>query len=182
MNQKNLGNFVYILAFAVIGFMGLSCGSPFDIGNPEVYLVEDSSSEFHLQWTEPLEEERIVLMSFFNPRKNENWYYLLHFPVGSWRSELFGERWTIYQEVAGEYHNPENQATASVEILSDGERSKVKLPAHANNTTEEGESIELFVGHPFKPYNVGKPSKLNFSLAPWEAFWVNGASRSVDLF
>ena len=90
------------LALVVMAFLGLSCGA-LD-GDPEVYLVKDSDNSYHLQWTEPLEEQRIVLIRITGIFIERTWNdeefvtktgrefereHLLIFPAGVFRSDQF---------------------------------------------------------------------------------------------
>ena len=152
------------LALVVMAFLGLSCGA-LD-GDPEVYLVKDSDNSYHLQWTEPLEEQRIVLIKItgiieilwdngeFAEREFES-ERLLIFPAGVFRSDQFRGLDITPSTVTG------GDRLTAVEIPPAKARFNVDLPKRAFHT-ESKEYEELLVGHPFQPYEVGEPSELTF--------------------
>ena len=61
--MKTLQRLGYLILGVVIvcTVIGLGCGVIGD-GDSEIYFVEDSPNSFHLQWDEPLVEQRIVLV------------------------------------------------------------------------------------------------------------------------
>ena len=156
------------VALVVIVFTGFNCGV-LD-GNPEVYLVKDSDNSYHLQWTEPLEERRIVLIKITSISIQFSWNneefvtktgrerereHLLIFPAGVFRSDRFSGVDITPSTVTG------NVQLISVEIPPAKARFNVDLPKKAFHT-ESKEYEELLVGHPFQPYDVGEPFKLTF--------------------
>ena len=142
--------FKCLVALIATAFIGLGCG------DPEVYLVKDGKSEFHLQWTEPLKEPRIVLVyvTEFNYYGHPSPHSYLHFfPTGEFRSRLFG-----HDDLAWQY------GLLSVEIPPASTRDTLDLPHTVWDATTKDKRIDTaLVGHPYKPYDVGKPSKLTFN-------------------
>lgn len=127
----------------------------FGCGDPEVYLIKDGESEFHLQWTKPLKKPRIVLFyivefdNFGSPYTNS---YLCHFPAGEFRSRLF-----VPHDFA--YHF----GLLSVELPPATIRDTLDRPHDLWDATTYNRYLDtILVGHPFKSYDVGKPSKLTF--------------------
>ena len=141
--------FKYLVALITLVFIGLGCG------DPEVYLVKDGESEFHLQWTEPLKEQRIVLFhrtrfDYYGSQITDS--YLYFFPVGEFRSRLFR-----HNEIVGQ------NGLLSVELPPASTRDTFDRPHIVWDATTELKRIDtVLVGHPYKPYDVGKPSKLTF--------------------
>lgn len=156
----------FCLALVGLMFLGLNCGVVVDDGDFEVYLVKDSEDSYHLQWTEPLKEERVVLVhvigvdrwGFENREMGLNEQNaLVVFPVGSFRSNQF----------RGGSLGSWGASLISVEILPAEERFNIDLPTDAHRAEsdanyESGSGVDILVGHPFKPYDVGDPSKLIF--------------------
>lgn len=156
----------FCLALVAMMFLGLNCGVVVDDGDFEVYLVKDGESSYHLQWTEPLKEERIVLVHLIQVRRwgfeDRNMqlvepYDLVSFPAGSFRSNKF----------SGGSLGVWGGSLISVEIRPAEERFDIELPTKASRADsdanyESGSSVDILVGHPFQPYDVGDPSKLVF--------------------
>ena len=121
----------WIVRLVLVAVMVSSCGDR-DGGNPEVYLVEDGDNSYHLQWTETLEEERIVLIEttsasaklFSSAVVVERERQLLIFPAGVIRSRGGGAI---------------QRAELSVEILPGEERFNVDLPQKAFHAMEAGD-------------------------------------------
>ena len=152
----------WIVRLVLVAVMVSSCGDR-DGGNPEVYLVEDGDNSYHLQWTEPLEEERIVLIETTGAKfvssavVVERERQLLIFPAGVIRSNrLEGAQVGIIRS------RVILRAGLSVEILPGEERFNVDLPKKAFHAMGAGDK-QLPIGHPFEPYNVIGPSKLIFN-------------------
>lgn len=156
----------FCLALVVMMFVGLNCAvvDGGDGGDFEVYLVKDSVRSYHLQWTEPLKEERTVLVHVIGVDRWENQDIirmdlyeinaLVIFPVGSFRSNQFWGSDLV-----------DVVSLVSVEILPAEERFNIELPtkayrADSGGRGESGSSVDILVGHPFKPYDVGDPSEL----------------------
>ena len=141
--------FKYLVALITLVFIGLGCG------DPEVYLVKDGESEFHLQWTEPLKEQRIVLFhrtrfDYYGSQITNSVLYF--FPVGEFRSRLFR-----HNEVVGQ------NVLLSVELPPASTRDTFDRPNTVWDATTEFTYIDtVLVGHPYRPYDVGKPSKITF--------------------
>ena len=159
----------WIVRLVLVGMavMVSSCGErggERDGGNPEVYLVEDGDNSYHLQWTEPLEEERIVLIEITgvefvssSPVVERERQFLI-FPAGVIRSNRLEGAGVIKNRGSGVIQ----RAELSVEILPGEERFNVDLPQKASHAMGAGDK-ELPIGHPFQPYNVIGPSKLIFN-------------------
>ena len=133
---------------------------------PEVRLVDDGSNEFHFQWDEPLKEERIILVRRYGGKITfgeggedsdtvhvmERWFKdkLLYFPKDSFISDL------------------DDYSGLAIGILSAKQRDAVELPARAWSGEHrwKNRSHERLIlrEHPFKPYRVGKSSRLNRSV------------------
>ena len=153
----------WIVRLVLVAVMVSSCGDR-DGGNPEVYLVEDGDNSYHLQWTEPLEEERIVLIETTGAKfvssavVVERERQLLIFPAGVIRSNRLEGAGVIRSRGGGAIQ----RAELSVEILPGEERFNVDLPKKAFHAMGAGDK-QLPIGHPFEPYNVIGPSKLIFN-------------------
>ena len=145
--------FKYVVALIALLFIGLGCG------DPEVYLVKDGENEFHIQWTESLKEQRIVLFhrtrfDYYGSQITDS--YLYFFPVGEFRSRLFDYYEFPYQEIP-------SPILLSVELPSAAARDNLDRPHDVWDATTENKRIDtVLVGHPYRPYDVGKPSKLTF--------------------
>ena len=148
------------------------CVADKDSPTPEVRLVKDSPTTFHFQWKEPLKEERIILVRIrkVNARgagggrltdpylmDEETHFYrfdaALHQP-SQFRSPLF----SIMAGLAGDHRSIPPGLTPYVEILPEHKRYDIKLPTYPYDGGDE-----ILVEHPFKPYELGKPSKLVFT-------------------
>ena len=166
----------WIVRLVLVAVMVSSCGDR-DGGNPEVYLVEDGDNSYHLQWTEPLEEERIVLIETTGAKfvssavVVERERQLLIFPAGVIRSNrLEGAQVGVIRSREGGAIQRVGvirsrvilRAGLSVEILPGEERFNVDLPKKAFHAMGAGDK-QLPIGHPFEPYNVIGPSKLIFN-------------------
>ena len=174
----------WIVRLVLVAVMVSSCGDRDggnpevylveDGGNPEVYLVEDGDNSYHLQWAEPLEEERIVLIETTGAKfvssgvVVERERQLLIFPAGVIRSNrLEGAQVGIIRSREGGRVGVIRsrvilRAGLSVEILPGEERFNVDLPKKAFHAMGAGDK-QLPIGHPFEPYNVIGPSKLIFN-------------------
>lgn len=178
------------LVFAIVGCGDDNGGVAKSSGvsesyEPEVRLVKDGPHDFHFQWDEPLNEERIILClseEFVQLVDADNdigghtrtgfpEQRLVYFPQGSFRSKLFTDTLVF------------------IEILSAHQRSAFPLPSYARDATADfpenirrlaGENLsylhyhgiagesdayqQILREHPFKPYRVGKPSRLTFTI------------------
>lgn len=159
----NHSKWLFCLALVAIASLVGSCGAR-DESNPEVYLVEGGGNSYHLQWTEPLEEERIVFIEttgaefVFSSVILERERRLLIFPAGVIRSNRLEGAGVIRSRGGGAIR----RAELSVEILPGEERFNVNLPQKAFHAVGSGDK-QLPIGHPFQPYNVIGPSKLIFN-------------------
>lgn len=90
---------------------------------------------------------------------------LFIFPAGSFRSDVFKMDYRYF----GELSLGSGSFMFEVEVLPAEARSQVEFPNKAYWAAEahhvDGEDhIDLLVGHPFQPYDVGEPSKLTFTV------------------
>ena len=170
----------------------LACGN--QQPTPEIRLVKDNADGFHLQWDEPLREERIVLVEITTVYDHSTddskpveqiltRVQALHFPAGVFKSP--------YINLTLMRHSP-RQSRFTIEILDVGDKNdQEKLTTQsmphsvisyidlddcvefAMDTTvtyrEAGYSRgqvqeEILNEHPFKPYTVGSPSILHLEV------------------
>ena len=137
--------FKHFVALIIMALIGPGCS------DPKVYLVKDGESEFHLQWTEPLKEARMVLFyvtefNYWGDQTTDS--YLELFPAGEFRSRLLDDF---------------PYGLLSVEIPPAAARDTLDRPHAVGDATTKGKVINtVLVGHPYKPYDVGKPFKLTF--------------------
>lgn len=166
MKPKSTINHLILIAVPILLCGVLGCDTDdVSVGDsyvPRVRLVKDGPNEFHFQWDEQLKEERIILCNaditiaittdspaiegykasgFPFPR-------LIYFPEGAFISEPVKDYFTF------------------IEILPASERYKYSLPSYAygqpgNNVFERRRILRE---HPFKPYHVGKPSRLTLEV------------------
>ena len=140
---------------------------------PSVRLVRDGDFEYHFQWDEPLKEDRIVLIrvhqfgSWIHEVTSDNiltgrvLYHEFINPAISTRLILFRQGDFISEpEMLEGWH-------CLIEILPAHERNTLPLPATAakfiygpNNNDEDYQRI--LKEHPFKPYRLGKSSRITF--------------------
>ena len=170
----------------------LACGN--QQSTPEIRLVKDNAYGFHLQWDEPLREERIVLVEITTEYDDVTddskpveqiltRVQALHFPSGVFKSP--------YVNLTLMRHSPK-RSRFTIEILdvsdkSDRDKLTTQSMPHsvisyldlddcvqfAMDTTvtyrKSGLSRgkvqeEILNEHPFKPYTVGSPSILHFEV------------------
>ncbi len=178
IKSKSTLNHLFLIAVPILMFGVLGCDTD-DVGDdvgvgdsyvPRVQLVKDGPNEFHFQWDEPLKEERIILclveeflaITTTSPviigYKPTGFPFqrLVYFPEGSFISESIK-------------HQP-----VFIEILPASERYKFPLPAKVFEQPGWGHKISYNIDydeqrrileeHPFKPYRVGKPSRITFEM------------------
>ncbi len=139
---KGLKQWIIYIPLLALAFIGFGCGDDEEVTQPpppEVHLVKDSDTEFHLQWRQRLQGNRAVLVYLVNAHNNEELEELLYFPERTVRSH-------------------EYSGYSRVKILPAGEREYVNLPAEAFNATETGTTTI----QQFYPYTVGEPDELTF--------------------
>lgn len=169
----------FLLGLSILLCIFFGCGNSSGVGDdsddsyvPRIRLVKDGTNEFHFQWDGPLKEERIVLCRYDvfilvttdspEPVRREVSGFptqsLIYFPKGALISEPVRDNNLIF-----------------VEILSAQERDSFALPAHASDATIPsssqwfwfgGEARRILREHPFKPYQIGEPSRLTFASEP----------------
>lgn len=173
-----------------LSLLALACGSEryccdcvteSGLPTPEVRLVKDSPTTFHFQWKEPLTEERIILVrirkvgahgsgpgGLTNPHLMDEDTHLLRFETTLYQPTQFRSR--RFSILAVDYPSIPSGLAPFVEILPERERYDIQLPAISRSATggsgdsmSGGFSYELFAEHPFKPYELGEPSKLVFT-------------------
>ena len=130
---------------------------------PEARLVKDTDTSFHFQWNERLKEERIILatLSFITADNLQSKTILIRFSPNQFRSPLV--------QISDGTIPASLQPT--VEILPAMERTAVPTPTHFYDASSLGASDwynyytpsnTILAEHPFKPYEIGVPSKLIF--------------------
>ena len=162
---------------------GCDCVTDTNSPTPKVRLVKDSPTTFHFQWKEPLKEERIILIrmrrvnargsgggGLTDPYLMDEETHLLRFETTLYQPTQFrSRRFSIMGPGASNATRIPPGLTPYAEILPDRTRHDIALPAHSRSATGGGDSIsegfshQLLVEHPFKPYELGKPSKLIFT-------------------
>ena len=162
---------------------GCDCVTDTDVSIPKVRLVKDSPTTFHFQWKEPLKEERIILIrmrrvnargsgggGLTDPYLMDEETHLLRFETTLYQPTQFrSRRFSIMGPGASNATRIPPGLAPFVEILPEHERYDIQLPAISRSATgggdsiSEGSSYQLLVEHPFKPYELGKPSKLIFT-------------------
>ena len=78
---KNLKQWIIYTPLLAIAFSGWSCGGDEEVTSPEppppeVHLVKDSDTEFHLQWRERLQVNRTVLVHLEIPDNKTGYDYV----------------------------------------------------------------------------------------------------------
>ena len=182
----------------------LACGN--QQPTPEIRLVKDNAYGFHLQWDEPLREERIILVEmttvydhFTDDSKPVEQILTrvqaLHFPDGVFKSP--------YINLTLMRHSPK-RSRFTIEILDIGDKNdREKLTTQSMphsvisyfdlddcveftmDTTVTYRKVgysrgqvqeEILNEHPFKPYTVGSPSILHLEV---EKNWFADTPRPV---
>ena len=139
------------LALVAMAFIGFSCGV-LDDSDPGVYLVRGADLRYHLQWTEPLKADRIVLIyEVYNPLDGydpeENWFLFRTGDIQS-RQRDVGDR---------------RAAEILVKIASADERfNALNLAGSLQLRDRHGGGEVIYAGYPFQPYDIGEPSELTF--------------------